>query len=217
MKIKVAGRDSPLSNAQIDEVLDELLQYHQNIAFEKILMKTTGDFDLKTSLRDLDKTDFFTRQVDECLMKRRCHIAVHSAKDLPKTVPEGLSIIAITKGVDPRDSLVLKEGITLKNLRQGAVIGTSSKGREEALLAIRPDLEFMDVRGPIHKRLEYLQQPLIDGVVIAEAAIIRLKLQLLNRVILENKTAPLQGRLAIIARSNDTEMQALFACLNAGH
>jgi len=215
MKIEVAGRESPLSKAQIEEVFQELFQSHKSIVFEKTFLKTSGDIDLKTSLKDLDKTDFFTKQIDECLLNKKCRIAIHSAKDLPKIIPEGLTLIAITKGLDPIDSLVLKEGMTLDSLKNKAVIGTSSVKREEALKNLRPDFTFKDIRGQIMERLELLQNSTVDGVIIAEAALIRLKLEHLNRVKLEYETTPLQGRLAIIARDDDIEMKELFSCIDS--
>lgn len=215
MKIEVAGRESPLSKAQIEEVLQELLQFHKGIAFEKTFLKTSGDIDLKTSLKDLDKTDFFTRQIDELLLNKKCRIAIHSAKDLPKIIPEGLCLIALTKGLDPSDSLVLKKGISLDSLKNKAVIGTSSVKREQALKNLRSDFIFKDIRGQIMARLELLENSTVDGVVIAEAAIIRLKLEHLNRVRLNYETTPLQGRLAIIAREDDVKMKELFSCIDS--
>ncbi len=215
MKIEVAGRESPLSKAQIEEVFQELLQFHKNIIFENTFLKTTGDIDLTTSLKDLDKTDFFTKEIDELLLNKKCRIAIHSAKDLPKIIPEGLALIALTKGLDPSDSLVLKEGVTIDSLKNKAVIGTSSVKREEALKNLRPDFTFKDIRGQIMARLELLQNSAVDGVIIAEAALIRLKLEHLNRVKLNYETTPLQGRLAIVARDDDMEMKELFSCIDS--
>ena len=214
MKIEVAGRESPLSKAQVDEVLQELLQFHKDIVFEKTFLKTSGDIDLKTSLKDLDKTDFFTKEIDELLLNKTCRIAIHSAKDLPKKIPTGLIQIALTKGLDPSDSLVLKQGMSFDALKNNALIGTSSVKREEALKNLRPDFTFKDIRGQIFTRLELLENSSLDGVVIAEAALIRLKLEHLNRVKLDYETTPLQGRLAIVARSDDAEMKEFFSCID---
>jgi len=128
--ITVAARKSPLSEAQLEEVFQELIIHHQNIVFEKTLIDTSGDLDKKTSLRDLGKTDFFTKEIDELLIQKKCRIAIHSAKDLPDPLPLGLTIIALTKGVDTFDSLVLQEGISFTSLSPGAVIATSSINRE---------------------------------------------------------------------------------------
>jgi len=212
--ISVAGRKSPLSQVQIDEVYIQLKTYHPNVNFEKTLIETTGDLDLQTSLRNLGKTDFFTKEIDDLLLKKKCRVAIHSAKDLPETVAKGLSIVAITKGVDSSDSLVLKEGMSLESLKKQALIATSSVNREENALLLRSDFTFQDMRGQIEARLELLEKGEIDGVVIAEAALIRLKKTELNRIRLPGKTTAMQGQLAILANQDDLEMKELFSCLD---
>ncbi|MDP1836847.1 MAG: hydroxymethylbilane synthase [Chlamydiales bacterium] len=212
--IKIGARSSPLSKAQIEEVRADLLSFHSHIVLDSILVETTGDLDQKTSLRNLGKTDFFTKQVDELLLTGQCRIAVHSAKDLPETLTPGLELICLTKGQDPSDSLVLREGQTMDSLPSGAIIATSSERRELAVKQLRSDLCFRDIRGTIGQRLAVLERGEADGVVIAEAALIRLGLTHLNRIKLPGPTVPFQGQLAITARHGDSEMRDLFACLN---
>lgn len=210
MRIAVAARASPLSQAQVREV--QLLL--PGVELVPCLRATHGDLDLTTSLRTLDKTDFFTREVDDLLLSGSCRVAIHSAKDLPAKIPQGLSIVAITAGVDSSDSLVLRSGESLEQLPQGARIATSSQRREENVRQLRDDFKFIDIRGPIAQRLEKLHMHEADGVVVAEAALIRLRLTHLNRVLLPGETTPLQGQLAILARADDREMEALFAPLD---
>lgn len=213
-KLLVGARSSPLSLAQIVEVQNELHQHHPDIDLERVLFTTVGDRDQTTSLRTLDKTDFFTRDIDEALLQGRCRLAVHSAKDLPYPLPEGIELAAITKGVDSTDSLVLRQNETIDSLSANAKIATSSERREEAVRQLRNDLAFIDVRGTIHQRLALLETGIADGVVVAEAALIRLGLTHLNRVRLPGLTTPLQGQLAIAVRTGDVEMLELFACLD---
>lgn len=208
--ISVGARSSPLSKAQIQEVQREINIYAPKIIFECLFLKTQGDKDQKQSLRNLDKTDFFTKEVDDLLLKGNCRIAIHSAKDLPATIPEGLQVVAITQGLNPDDALVMRRGVQIDTLPPGSIIATSSLRREEAIRAIRPDLSFVDIRGPIEQRLMKVKCRIVDGVVIAEAALIRLKLTHLNRFRLPGSTVPLQGQLAIIARADDIEMMELF-------
>ena len=92
--LKVGARDSLLSRKQVEEVFSEL-----DFAYEPVWLKTYGDLDRKQSLRHLDKTDFFTRELDEALLKGEVNVTIHSAKDLPEPLPEGLEIVALTKGV----------------------------------------------------------------------------------------------------------------------
>lgn len=213
--IIVAARASPLSQVQVKEVYDEIIKYHPHVHFKPLLIETYGDQDLKTSLRYLDKSsDFFTREIDNALLQRRCNIAIHSAKDLPDPLKEGLTIAAITKGVDNGDVLVLNEGYTLDTLPQGAIIATSSMRREENVRSLRDDLRFVDVRGTIGHRLEQLHSGKVDGVVIAHAALIRLGLTHLNLISIPGPTADLQGQLAIVVRSDAPAMLKLFSCID---
>lgn len=160
--------------------------------FEVVWVETMGDRDQTTSLRGMEKTDFFTRDLDELLLSGKIDAAVHSAKDLPDPLPKGLVIAALSRGVDSRDSLVIKrEPVRL--------VATSSVRREESVRALYPDCQFVDLRGTIQQRLEKD----VDGVVIAEAALIRLKLTHLKRVFLPGPVAPLQGKLAIVCRENE--------------
>jgi hydroxymethylbilane synthase len=214
MIISVAGRSSRLSQAQIQEVWKNLKIHHPHVHFVPHLVNTTGDNDQKTSLRSLRKTDFFTKEVDQLLLSEKCRIAIHSAKDLPENLPEGLKIIALTIGLDPSDSLVMLPGFSIHTLPSNALIATSSERREEAVKQLRSDVRFTDIRGTISQRLEKLNSGEAHGVVIAEAALIRLELTHLNRITLPGPTVPFQGQLAILARCNDAEMQQLFNCLD---
>lgn len=217
IQIKVAARQSQLSKVQVQEIYFELCQWHAGIEFSVQWMDTQGDKDKITSLRTLEKSNFFTKEVDEHILNRHCQIGIHSAKDLPDPLPAGLSIAAITKGLDSSDVLVLRLNESLSSLNKGAVIATSSIRREENVRQLRNDLHFVDIRGTIGERLNKLYSYEVDGVVIAKAALIRLSLHGLNEVLIPGETTPLQGKLAVIARSNDLEMQKLFSCINEGH
>lgn len=214
--IKVAARDSLLSQKQVEEVLLEIKKTFPQTVFEMLWMKTTGDLALEISLLGLEKTNFFTKELDECLLSAQCDIAIHSAKDLPDPLPEGLQIYALTKGVDPSDTLVLREHDMLHTLPQGAKIGTSSFRRMRALLDLRSDFIPVDIRGTIHRRLELLSDGYVDGIVMAEAALIRLGLTHLNRILLHGESAPLQGRLAVVGKTGHTALHKMFEVIHAG-
>ncbi|MBX7066221.1 MAG: hydroxymethylbilane synthase [Parachlamydiales bacterium] len=182
----IGARSSPLSRAQVEEVKAEF-----GIDFDIVWVETTGDRDKETSLRTMGKTDFFTRELDLMLLSGKIDAAVHSAKDLPEPLPKGLKIAAISKGVDPRDSLVIKrEPVEL--------VATSSERREDAVRQLYPNCRFIDLRGTIQERLAKD----VDGVVVAEAALIRLGLTHLNRIFLPGETVPMQGKLAIVVRDD---------------
>lgn len=214
LMISVGARQSLLSQAQVKEVHKELKRIHKSVLFSCLFVETTGDKDQITSLRTMEKTDFFTRELDQLLLQEKCRIAIHSAKDLPELLAKGLKIAAITKGVDPSDVLVMRPGDTLETLPKNATIATSSVRREEIVKQLRPDFKFIDLRGPISKRLAKLDTGEADGIVVAEAALIRLRMKELNRFFLPGPVAPYQGQLAIVVREDDNEMIELFACLD---
>ena len=209
--IRVAARASNLSVAQVEEVLSEMRFFYKDMCFKSTLVQTTGDKDQSTSLRHLDKSsDFFTKEIDALLLQGSCQVAIHSAKDLPDPLPKGLVLVALTRGVSSADSLVFQEGQSLELLPKGALVATSSARRDARIKELREDLRFCDIRGTIEARLAKLDNKECDAVVVAEAALIRLKLTRRNRLILSGKTADFQGQLAIVAREEDAGMKALF-------
>ncbi len=208
--LKIGSRASRLAQAQVWEVHREIAQFHPHIEFEPYWIATTGDKDLKTSLRALEKTDFFTREIDELQLQGLFRISIHSAKDLPEPLRAGLAVVALTQGVDPSDSLLYN----VEPLPNGALIGTSSERREENLRAWRSDLRCADVRGNIDQRIALVDEGKLDGLVIAEAALIRLGLTHRRRMKLEGANAAHQGQLAIIASEDDKEMHHIFKCID---
>ncbi|MEX1012980.1 MAG: uroporphyrinogen-III synthase [Waddliaceae bacterium] len=204
-QITIAARSSPLSKAQVKEI-ESLIP---EVTFIKHFVETTGDLDRKTSLRGMEKTDFFTRELDQMLLEKKCDICVHSAKDLPDPLPEGLSIFALTKGVDSSDSLVFN-----KALAERPLIATSSIRREECVREIYPSARFIDLRGTIDERLKLLESEEVDGVVVAEAALIRLNLTHYKRIKLPGETTPYQGQLAILGRKGEGSLKSLFSKLD---
>lgn len=189
--VRVAARGSKLSRAQVEEVA----ALYPSFLFEVTYVETHGDKDRQSSLRTMDKSDFFTREVDELVLKGMCDLSVHSAKDLPEHIPDGLEVVEITQGVDTSDSLVI-EG----ELKAGMVIATSTERREKSVLMLCSDIEFVEVRGSVEERLEVWRRGEIDGVVIAEAALIRLGLTHLPRITLPGEVAKMQGKLALVAK-----------------
>jgi hydroxymethylbilane synthase len=214
LSVAVGARSSPLSRAQVQEVLTALQSYHPSVDFEVQYVETVGDHDQETSLRQLERTDFFTREIDQGVLEGRYRLGIHSAKDLPFPLPQGLGVLCLTKGVDTSDVIVLRSNETFDTLPAGARIATSSVRREEAVKQLRTDLCFFDLRGTIEQRLAKLNTGEADGVIVAEAALIRLGLTHVNRIKLPGPTAEGQGQLAVVGRENDEEMRALFSCLD---
>ena len=209
--LRAAARSSALSRAQVEEIRSLL---PPTTAFDVTFVETYGDLDRETSLRTLGRTDFFTREVDQLVLSGECDFGIHSAKDLPEPLTKGLTLFALTRGIDPRDALVLRPGVTLDTLPPGSVIATSSERRIDAVKALRQDFTFIDLRGTIEERLSMLEKGLADGVVIAEAALIRLKLDV-NRIYLPGTTVAAQGQLAIVGLTARKQiLEKIFSCLD---
>lgn len=209
MQIKVAARSSRLSKVQVQEVLHLLQRFEKSTLFKAKFIQTKGDKDLKTSLLTQDKTDFFTKEVDELVLQKVVDVGIHSAKDLPDPLHPDLKIFAITKGVCSKDCLVMRDEMTFSTLPIGAKIGTSSKQRRDNINLLRQDFQVVDIRGDIFQRLSLLDEGKVDGVIMARAAIIRLKLDV-NTKVLDFPTAKGQGQLAVIGRKNNHGLQEFF-------
>ena len=128
--IKVAARSSLLSKVQVKEVEKLLVDQGVIVHVDPLWIEVVGDKDQTSSLKGLEKTNFFTKEIDELLLSGQCRVAIHSAKDLPDPLPEGLVIAALTKGVDNADVLVMKIGDSISTLPPSARIATSSQRRE---------------------------------------------------------------------------------------
>jgi hydroxymethylbilane synthase len=215
--LRVGTRTSPLALAQVREIVQLLKTVAPDVGLEIISMDTVGDRDKKTPISEMEGTDFFTREIDRALLDRRIDLAVHSAKDLPDVIPDGIVIAATTRSVDPYDVLVSKDHLKLRDLPKGARVGTSSERRKNQLRAYRPDLELVDIRGTMGERLDKLFSEDLDAIVIAGAGLIRLGL---GRRITERigfdilKPHPLQGSLAVAVRAEDEEFKTLFGKLD---
>lgn len=215
--LRVGSRTSPLALAQVEEILKALKRIAPRIKTEVVGIDTAGDRDKKTPISEMDGTDFFTREIDEALLRKKIDFAVHSAKDLPDIMPKGIAIAAVTASVDPYDVLVSPKGLKLRELPQGARVGTSSERRKTQLRAFRPDLTLVDIRGTMQERLDKLKSERLDAVVIAGAGLLRLGLgrHITEQISLDIlKPHPLQGSLAVTVRQEDGALKKLFSKLD---
>lgn len=223
--IRIGTRNSPLALKQVEEVITLFGNAYPECKFDVVRIETLGDRDKVSPLEKLEGTDFFTREIEKALLEKEIDLAVHSAKDLPDVLHDGLEIAVVLKSVDPYDVLVSKSGLTLEKLPQGAKIGTSSKRRKEGLKKFRPDFQIVDIRGNIEERLKLLEdnesrdtKHELDAIVIAAAALIRLGLEdrITERLpfhILEPHL--LQGCLAIEIRTGDKKIKSLVAMMDS--
>jgi len=208
-KIRIGTRPSPLALKQVVEVQARL----SGVRVEIVPIKTRGDIDKKSLLFDREGSDFFTRQIEEALIRKEIDVAIHSAKDLPWDLPGELIIAAVTSSISPFECLVSRSGLALDKLPKGAVIGTSSTKRKEAILAFRGDLNVKSIRGDIDQRLALLDAGSFDAIIIAHAALIRLGYQArITQIIPQDiiQPHPFQGRLAIQVHRQRRDLFDIF-------
>lgn len=203
-RIKVGTRGSGLAVAQTQLVIAALRQKLPHLEFELVKITTSGDLILDQTLDKLGGKGLFVKEIEGALYNGAIDMAVHSMKDLPAQVGEGLIIAAVSKREDPRDALVSPRGLKLDELPAGAVIGTSSLRRETQLLEKRPDLKTALLRGNILTRIDKLWQGQFDAIMLAAAGLKRLGLE--NKVTQyfepdEIIPAVCQGILAIQTRA----------------
>jgi len=199
-------RNSRLSTIQVEE----LQQRFPDISIRNIPILSYGDRHHEISLLDNKRPDFFTYELDQALLNDEADIAVHSAKDLPYPLPEGLEVIALTERIYPQDALVSADRKKLSELPSGAKVATSSALRQQQLLQHRPDLKIESVRGTIDERIAQVQSGKMDALVVALCALKRLELTYLVSEILPFETHPLQGSLALVAKANNALLKSLF-------
>lgn len=204
--VRLICRGSTLSVIQANEIMARL----NNIRFRLITTDTIGDKNKHISLMDNPDPDFFTREIDEAILSNEADIAVHSAKDLPYPLPRGINVIALTNAEYKADALVSKDMLTLVDLPKQSKIGTSSVQRKKQVLKLRPDLEIVSIRGTIEERIEYVNRGEVHAVIVAECAMKRLQLDHLIAEILPFETHPLQGNLAVTAKSGSVVLRSKF-------
>ncbi len=211
LPVKVASRSSPLALAQVDEILRELKVLGIVFDVEMLKFETAGDKDKVTPLTR-SRDDFFTDAIDQALLEGRADIAIHSAKDLPKNLPEGLKIFALTQGLDDKDAWV--SPVYWKDLPPKSKVGTSSVLRQQQILQIRPDVTIVNIRGTINERIQLVEESKVDGIVVAACALKRLKLESKIKDIFPWEGMPLQGQLAVVGRVNDHGLAGLIKCID---
>jgi hydroxymethylbilane synthase len=213
--LRIGTRSSRLALAQSELVAERLRAVHGGIAIELVEITTAGDRDQSTPLAE--GVGWFTTAIQEALQRGEIDVAVHSYKDLPTKRPEGLVIAAVPMREDPRDALVSRQGLPLKRLPAGAVVGTSSPRREAQVRAIRPDIEVRPIRGNVDTRIAKVDAGEFDAAVLALAGLKRLGLE--GRAtevfgVYDILPAPAQGALAVECRAADAITRELLAAID---
>jgi len=212
----IGTRGSKLAVIQAEELLDKLRQVLPGLEAGLVKITTRGDRYSTAALDDSAGEGIFVKELEKALLDKQIDLAVHSLKDLPTEIPEGLMLAAVTARLDPRDVLVSMRG-RLHDLAAGAKIGTGSPRRAVQLLALRPDLRVCRIRGNIDTRLRKVFDGEFDGVIVAAAAMIRMDWEerITEYLPVEHFTPAVgQGALGIETRSEDKEVWDLLSKIN---
>ncbi len=217
MRIRIASRTSTLAMAQTRTVEGLLRKALPQCEIEVLTFKTSGDRFLDKGLHEFGGKGAFTKEIEDALLQDRADIAVHSLKDLPTTLPQGLECIAFLPREDPFDCLVSHRWQSFDGLPENARLGTGSIRRVTQVHAIRPDIRTVPIRGNVQTRLRKLDEQGLDGVILAVAGLKRLGLE---HEITQKLVPPLfvpaagQGIIAVEARVGWPDAAAVTDALN---
>lgn len=214
--ITIGTRGSQLALWQAEYVKKRLNARFPDLEISLQIIKTTGDKIREASLVGLGK-GVFTKEIEGALLAGTIDLAVHSMKDLPTELPDGLCIAAIPAREDPRDVLITRSGLTLERLPNGAKIGTSSPRRRAQLMYLRPDLEVADIRGNLDTRIRKLYETDLDGIILAAAGLKRLiGEEKITEYFSIDQMVPAvgQGALGIEIRADALELKELLGAIN---
>jgi hydroxymethylbilane synthase len=216
-KIIIATRESPLALCQAEWVKSQLRHHHPDYSVELLGLTTMADKMLNVTLNRIGGKGLFVKELEEALRDKRADIAVHSMKDVPMVLPDGLIIPVICEREEPRDAIVSNEYSSLFQFPSGAKLGTASLRRQSQIKALRPDLIVENLRGNVNSRLKRLDNGEFDGLILAAAGLKRLNF--LNRIASylsfeESLPAAGQGALGVECREDDEETIDIISCLN---
>ncbi|GGA91805.1 porphobilinogen deaminase [Brucella endophytica] len=217
--LKIGTRGSTLALVQAREVRRRLMEAHglPEDAIEIVPMSTAGDRIQDRALSEVGGKGLFTQEIEEGLAEGRIDLAVHSSKDMPTVLPEGLYLSAFLKREDPRDAFIGRAGARVSDLPMGATVGSSSLRRQALIRRLRPDIKVVNFRGNVETRLRKLDEGQADGTFLAYAALKRLGMEHVASELMDPTVfppAPGQGAIAIESRMGDARLDALLAPLD---
>ncbi|KXF79325.1 porphobilinogen deaminase [Paramesorhizobium deserti] len=217
--LKIGTRGSPLALAQAHETKRRLKDTHglADDTIEIVVMSTAGDRIQDRPLSEVGGKGLFTQEIEESLSDGRIDLAVHSSKDMPTVLPEGLHLSAFLEREDPRDAFIGRDVKRLTDLPEGATVGSSSLRRQALIRRIRPDITVVNFRGNVETRLRKLGEGQVDGTFLACAGLKRLGMEHVISELLDPTLfppAPGQGAIAIESRIGDARIDALLAPLD---
>lgn len=220
-KITIGSRGSDLALWQARHVKSQLENLGALVEIK--IIKTQGDVIQHLSFDKMEGKGFFTKEIETALLSKTIDLAIHSHKDLETNPPEGLTIAAVSPRESPADILLVRKTAAapneLWNLPKNAVVGTSSARRKSQVMRFRPDIEIKDLRGNVPTRINKLQKGLYDAILLANAGVRRLELDLSEFIVIELNPhefvpAPAQGVLAMQVRTEDKSILEFVAQLN---
>jgi len=224
--LRLGTRGSPLALAQAAEVRRRLAVAHPELAAEgavaTVIIKTTGDRIQDRALSEIGGKGLFTKEIEEALVAGEIDAAVHSMKDVPTWLPEGLTVEHLLPREDPRDAFFSPHGTRLADLPQGAVVGTASLRRQAQILARRPDLKVVTFRGNVATRLRKLAEGEVDATLLAVAGLKRLgEADRIVAALAPEEMLPAvgQGAIGLEIRADDSRTRELLdaiACRDTG-
>ena len=215
--LRLGTRGSPLARIQTDIVKDRLMEVFEDLRepgmIEVVVISTTGDQVADRPLADIGGKGLFCKEIEAALYDGRIDAGVHSMKDMPTWLPDGLVIASMLERADPRDALICRKADRISTLPEGAVVGTASTRRQAQILAKRPDLKVINFRGSVGTRLQKLDAGEVDATLLARAGLDRLALPDVPASVLEPEEmlpAVGQGVIGIECREKDDELMSLF-------
>ena len=219
--LRIGTRGSPLALAQARETRTRLMAAHDlpEAAFEIVVVQTTGDRVQDRALAEIGGKGLFTKEIEEGLAEDRLDIAVHSMKDMPTVLPDGLAITALLPREDVRDAFISHRHAGIAELPEAAVVGTSSLRRRAQLLHRRPDLRVAEFRGNVQTRMRKLAEGVAEATFLACAGLRRLGMEAEIKAPIEPEEmlpAVAQGAIGIESRSGDEATLALLAAVHDG-
>ena len=215
--LRIATRKSPLALWQAEFVKSELLRHHPGLQVELVPMTTRGDKLLDTPLAKVGGKGLFVKELESAMLDGLADIAVHSMKDVPMELPQGLGLEVICKREDPSDAFVSNSFHSLAQMPNSSVIGTSSLRRQCQVRAAFPHLQVRELRGNVNTRLAKLDSGEYDAIILASAGLIRLNMgHRITQKLSSDTSLPAggQGAVGIECRSNDSQTKRLLAPLN---
>ena len=213
----IGTRGSQLAIWQAEWVQARLQEVAPNLSIRLERIQTSGDKILDVPLAKIGGKALFVKEIEEALLRKDIDLAVHSMKDVPSVLPEGLAIHCVPQREDPRDALLSRDGQTFQNLPASAKVGTSSLRRQAQFLAQRPDLSIQMLRGNLNTRVRKLHEGQFDAIVLAASGLKRLGwAEQITEYLSTDISLPAvgQGALGIEGRGDDTFIQNLLAPLN---